>query len=131
MCYTWYRVLILVPRVHVVYFSSLSQVVICWVPGVIGNPTSPLFGTPVQNLRDIKMGYKNLKKTLYFSYSHQIIMDFKTVATKENTITTAAKDDAADLTENEDAVETSNTKNEELYIFTSHLICGAQGFQIF
>ena len=25
--YTWYRVLILVPRVHVVYFSSLSQVV--------------------------------------------------------------------------------------------------------
>ena len=29
MCYTWYRVLILVPRVHVVYFSSLSQVVIC------------------------------------------------------------------------------------------------------
>ena len=40
-------------------------------------------------------------------------MDFnKTVATK-NTITTAAKDDAADLTENEDAVETSNTKNEE------------------
>jgi len=40
-------------------------------------------------------------------------MDFKTVATKENTITTAAKDDAADLTENEDAVETSNTKNEE------------------
>ena len=27
MCYTWYRVLILVPRVHVVYFSSLSQVV--------------------------------------------------------------------------------------------------------
>ena len=29
MCYTWYRVLILVPRVHVVYFSSLSQVVVC------------------------------------------------------------------------------------------------------
>ena len=28
MCYTWYRVLILVPRVHVVYFSSLSQLVI-------------------------------------------------------------------------------------------------------
>ena len=39
-------------------------------------------------------------------------MDFKTVATKENTITTAVKDDDADLTENEDAVETSNTKNE-------------------
>ena len=29
-------------------------------------------------------------------------MDFKTVAMKENTITTAAKDDAADLTENDD-----------------------------
>ena len=29
MCYTRYRVLILVPRVNVVYFSSLSQVVIC------------------------------------------------------------------------------------------------------
>ena len=29
MCNTWYRILILVPRVHVVYFSSLSQVVIC------------------------------------------------------------------------------------------------------
>ena len=60
-------------------------------------------------------------------------MDFKTVATKKNTITTAAKDDAADLIENDDAVETSNTKNEEtiheeFYIFTSHLIYGAQGF---
>ena len=34
-------------------------------------------------------------------------MDFKTaaVATKENSITTAVKDDAADLTKNDDAVE--------------------------
>ena len=32
--------------------------------------------------------------------SHQIIMDFETVATKENTITTAKKDDAADVTDN-------------------------------
>ena len=39
-------------------------------------------------------------------------MDFKTVATK-NTITTATKDDAADITENDDVVETSKTKNEE------------------
>ena len=28
LCYMWYRVLILVPRVHLVYFSSLTQLVI-------------------------------------------------------------------------------------------------------
>ena len=61
-------------------------------------------------------------------------MDFKTVATKENTITTAVKDNATDLTDNDNAVETSNTKNEEtiheeLYMFESHLIYAAHGFQ--
>ena len=39
-------------------------------------------------------------------------MDFETAATK-NTITTAEKDDAADVTDNEDAAEASTTKNEE------------------
>ena len=43
-------------------------------------------------------------------------MDFKTVATKENTIITAAKDDAADLTENDDAVESSNTKTKRPFM---------------
>ena len=68
-------------------------------------------------------------------YSHQIIMDFKTVATKVNTITTAAKGDAADLTENDDVVETSKTKNEETTYEELHLciiiLYGAQGFKIF
>ena len=48
-------------------------------------------------------------------------MDFKTVTTKENTITTATKDDAADLTENDDAIDTSNTKNEETIHEELHL----------
>ena len=48
-------------------------------------------------------------------------MDFKTVATKENTNTTAANDDAADLTENDDAVKASNTKNEETIYKELHL----------
>ena len=47
-------------------------------------------------------------------------MDFETAATK-NTITTAEEDDAADVTDNEDAAEASTTKNEEAitksYIF--------------
>ena len=55
------------------------------------------------------MGQENLYKAQYFSYSHQIIMDFETVATKENTNTTAANDDAADLTENDDAVDISRS----------------------
>ena len=48
-------------------------------------------------------------------------MDFKTVATKKNTITTAAKDDAVDLTENDDVVRTSKTKNEETTYEELHL----------
>ena len=47
-------------------------------------------------------------------------MDFEKAATK-NTITTAEEDDAADVTDNEDATEASTTKNEEAitksYIF--------------
>ena len=49
-------------------------------------------------------------------------MDFKTVAMKENTIITAVKDDAADRTENDDAIKSSNTKTKrpfmKSYIFT-------------
>ena len=40
-------------------------------------------------------------------------MDFETVATKENTITTAKNDNAADITDNENAIKASTTKNEE------------------
>ena len=32
------------------------------------------------------MGQENLYNSQYFSYSHQIIMDFETVATKEKTM---------------------------------------------
>ena len=48
-------------------------------------------------------------------------MDFEKVATKENTSTTAANDGAADLTENDDAVEASNSKNEETIYEELHL----------
>ena len=59
------------------------------------------------------MGYKNFKKNVVFLLQPSDYPGFQDSPTKEDTITTAAKDDAADLTENEDAVETSNTKNEE------------------
>ena len=48
-------------------------------------------------------------------------MDFETVATEENTITTPKKDNAAEVTDNEDAVEASTTKNEEAIYEELHL----------
>ena len=48
-------------------------------------------------------------------------MDFETVATKENTITTAEKDNAAEVTDNEDAVKASTTKNEDAIYEELHL----------
>ena len=48
-------------------------------------------------------------------------MDFETVAMKENTITTPKKDNAAEVTDNEDAVEASTTKNEEAIYEELHL----------
>ena len=59
------------------------------------------------------MGYKNLKKNVVFLLQPSDYHGFQDSRYEGEHNYNRAKDDAADLTENEDAVETSNTKNEE------------------